>query len=165
LMVVGLLLIGSYVWTSPSTLQPRVQDFIDVANGTKQPNSYIEGNALANYVVQHTRPGDSIFIFGFHPYIYWRTDRSPANRFLNTIHFKPSYVESEVRTELVSSLVQHPPQLLLVETEDRYTSQGDSFDDSRTTIRNRYPEIEALLQTAYDSSAMINDVIAYTLRR
>lgn len=164
-IVVILLLVGSYVWTSPEVLQPRVREVMDIAESRKTPNSYIEGDSLSNYVLHHTAHGESIFIFGFHPYIYWRTDRAPANRFLNTIHFKPTYVESEARSELVASLVQRPPKLLLVETEDTYTSQGDSFDDSRTTIRNRYPEIEALLATYYDSTARISDVIAYTLRQ
>ena len=71
------------------------------------------------------------FIFGFAPYVYWKTGRAPATRYLNTIHFKPLAVPRAERDELVTSLLRNPPELFLVETADRYTSQGNTNDDSR----------------------------------
>ena len=164
--IVGIaLVVLSYVWTSPGPLQARVAGLMNVAEDKLPANGYIEGDSLAQVVMNNSQPTDSIFIFGFHPYIYWRTGRQPANRYLNTIHFKPSYVSQESRSELVSTLIQKPPKLLLVETDDQYTSQGDSFDDSRTTIRNRYQEIESLLLTYYDSLTNVNGTIVYSRRQ
>jgi 4-amino-4-deoxy-L-arabinose transferase-like glycosyltransferase len=163
--IVGILMVVlSYVWTSPGPLQARVNELLSIADKKLPANSYIEGDSVSNFVVTHTASNDSIFIFGFHPYIYWRTGRQPANRYLNTIHFKPSYVSDDARIELVRSLVQRPPKLILVEMDDQYTSQGDSYDDSRTMIRNRYQEIESLLLTYYDPADTLQGIIAYTRR-
>ena len=62
------------------------------------------------------------------------------------------------------SLTASPPKLFLVETEDRYTSQGNSNADSRTTIRERYPEIEKLLSERYIAKDTVQHTIAYVLR-
>jgi hypothetical protein len=163
--IVGIVMVVlSYVWTSPLPLHARISDLLAVSADKRPANGYIEGDSVSNFVLANTSPTDSIFIFGFHPYIYWRTGRAPANRYLNTIHFKPSYVDDGSRRELVASLVQRPPKLILVEVDDQYTSQGDSFDDSRSMLRNRYQEIEALLLTYYDPVDTLQGTIAY-LRR
>ncbi len=163
--IVGIVMVTlSYVWSSPVPLQARIADLIDVSSEKRPANGYIEGDSVSNFVLSNTSAADSIFIFGFHPYIYWRTGRAPANRYLNTIHFKPSYVDDATRLELVASLVQRPPKLILVELDDQYTSQGDSFDDSRSMLRNRYQEIEALLLTYYDAVDTLQGTIAYVRR-
>ncbi len=135
-----------------------------IHGATTSTSNYIAGDSMVNYVCLHTSPSDRIFIFGFEPYVYWKSGRHPANRFLNTIHFKPSYVPRELRSELVESLTSHPPALILVETADRYTSQGDSPDDSRTVIRKSYPEIEQLLAAKYIAKDTISSAIAYMLK-
>jgi 4-amino-4-deoxy-L-arabinose transferase-like glycosyltransferase len=163
-LVVILLAALSYVWTSSRPLQARAAEFGQVLKGNRPANGYIANDTLANYVEQHTRPTDRIFIFGFEPYVYWKTGRKPATRFLNTIHFKPSGVPLRERTELIDSLSANPPALFLVETQDKYTSQGTSNDDSRTTIRQKYPEIERLLETRYTVRDTIQSTIAYVLK-
>jgi 4-amino-4-deoxy-L-arabinose transferase-like glycosyltransferase len=163
--IVGIVMVVlSYVWTSPGPLHARISDLLEVSADKRPANGYIEGDSVANFVIANTSPKDSIFIFGFHPYIYWRTGRSPANRYLNTIHFKPSYVSDDTRHELVASLVQRPPKLILVESDDQYTSQGDSFDDSRAMIMNRYQEVESLLLTYYDPIDTLQGTIIYRRR-
>jgi hypothetical protein len=163
--IVGIVMVVlSYVWTSPGPLQARISDLLEVSSDKRPANGYIEGDSVSNFVIANTSPKDSIFIFGFHPYIYWRTGRSPANRYLNTIHFKPSYVSDDTRHELVASLVHRPPKLILVESDDQYTSQGDSYDDSRAMIMNRYQEVESLLLTYYDPIDTIQGTIIYRRR-
>jgi hypothetical protein len=163
-IVAVLLFVLSYVWTSSTTLHERTHELGAMAAGTQRPNGYIAGDSLADFVNARTNPADRIFIFGFDPYLYWKTDRTPATRYLNTIHFKPSYVPKEQRDELVRSLVGNPPELFLVELGDRYTSQGNTNDDSRTAIQLRYPELEQLLQTRYWPEDTIQSTIAYRLR-
>lgn len=163
-LVVILLAALSYVWTSSGPLQARAKEFGQILKGQRPANGYIANDTLANYVEEHTRPSDRIFIFGFEPYVYWKTGRRPATRFLNTIHFKPNGVPLRERTELVDSLWANPPALFLVETQDKYTSQGTSNEDSRTTIREKYPEIERLLQSRYTVRDTIQSTIAYVLK-
>jgi hypothetical protein len=153
LLLVGTLLFGHKALRDTTT--PSELDRVST--------HYIGGDDLSNYVLAHSDTNARIFIFGFQPYVYWNTHRAPANRFLNTIHFKPTYVNEELRQELITSLTKSPPSLLFVETGDHYTSQGDSFDDSRTTIRERYPEIERLLQTRYTLADTVGDILAYKL--
>ncbi len=68
------------------------------------------------------------------------------------------------RDELVTSLLRNPPALFLVETSDRYTSQGNTNDDSRTTILLRYPELEQLLLHRYWPQDTLQNTIIYRLR-
>jgi hypothetical protein len=159
------LFLGSYLWTSRSKLAPAAFEFTEVASGKQPLKDYIASDTLVDYVRQTTAPSDRIFIFGFQPYVYWKSERRPATKYLNTIHFKPSYVSQQDRTALISALLAKPPELFLVETEDHYTSQGDSYDDSRTTIRKRYPEIEQLLAERYEVRDTLQAVIAYHLKR
>lgn len=163
LVAVGLVVL-CYIWTSFHPLHERVEELVKISEGKQPANGYIAGDSIANYVSSHTRPSDRIFIFGFQPYVYWKTGRVPATKFLNTIHFKPIAPPHEERDELVHSLLGNPPTLFLVETDDRYTSQGNTNDDSRTTIRLRFPELEQLLDYQYWPEDTIQHTIIYRLR-
>ncbi len=163
-LIASLLFLGSYFWSSRNTLQGRVAELVHIARGTEPANGYIAGDTIADYVMAHTRLSDRIFIFGFQPYVYWKTGRTPATKFLNTIHFKPASVPPAERQELLHELLSNPPELFLVEMGDRYTSQGNTNDDSRTTIRLRYPELEQLLDVRYTPEDTIQQTILYRLR-
>ncbi|MDP4198904.1 MAG: glycosyltransferase family 39 protein [Bacteroidota bacterium] len=159
-----LLCLLSYAWTSRADLHTRAHEFGAMVRGETPPNGYVAGDSLTNFVLANTKPSDRIFIFGFAPYVYWKSGRQPANEYLNTIHFKPIGAPKHERDELVTSLIRNPPELFLVETADRYTSQGNTNDDSRTTIALRYPELEQLLQDRYVARDTIQSTIAYQLR-
>src|SRR5581483_8223120 len=161
LFLAVLLVVISYFWLSKHPLQERAEELYRIASGSEAPNGYIAGDTIANYVLEHSDSNDRIFIFGFQPYVYWKSGRAPATKFLNTIHFKPARVPNEEREELLHTLLGNPPRLFLVEMGDRYTSQGNTNDDSRTTIRQRYPELEQLLQTQYRPIDTLQQTIVY----
>jgi len=158
------LLAGSYFLSSRRTLAGRVTELVQIARDEKPANQYVAGDTIANYVIAHSRRTDRIFIFGFQPYVYWKTGRIPATKFLNTIHFKSTSVPASERDELVQTLSGNPPELFLVEMGDRYTSQGNTNDDSRTTIRLHYPELERLLDARYITEDTLQQTIIYRLR-
>ncbi|HEX5316795.1 MAG TPA: hypothetical protein VFX22_09095, partial [Candidatus Kapabacteria bacterium] len=158
-----ILCFGSYFWSSREALQSRATELVQIARGAKPANGYIAGDTIANYVTAHTSRNDRIFIFGFQPYVYWKSGRTPATKFLNTIHFKSTPVSPEERDELVHTLSSNPPELFLVEVGDRYTSQGNTNDDSRSTIRLRYPELEQLLDERYVPEDTLQQTIIYRL--
>jgi 4-amino-4-deoxy-L-arabinose transferase-like glycosyltransferase len=157
------LFLGSYFWSSNNTLPPRMTELIQMAQRA-QSNGYIAGDTIAHYVTIHSNPSDRIFIFGFQPYVYWKTGRQPATKFINTIHFKSSSVPMYERQELLHQLFGNPPELFLVEVGDRYTSQGNTNDDSRTTILLRYPALEQLLDNRYTPEDTLQQTIIYRLR-
>lgn len=45
-----------------------------------------EWDAVSAYLKQHTKPGDSIFVWGLRSAIYLETGLKPASRFLDTVH-------------------------------------------------------------------------------
>jgi 4-amino-4-deoxy-L-arabinose transferase-like glycosyltransferase len=159
-----ILLVSSFAWTSRNPLQDRTSELMNIASGNEPANGYIATDSISNYVIEHTQPSDKIFIFGFQPYVYWKSGRQPAAKFLNTIHFKPATVPKAERDELVTSLLRNPPMLFLVEMGDRYTSQGNTNDDSRTTILLRYPELEQLLLYQYWPLDTLQKTIIYHRR-
>ena len=156
-----ILTLGSFYWSSRNPLEGRAAELINMARGFKTPNGYIAGDSISEFVETHSGPTDDIFIFGFQPYVYWKTGRKPASKFINTIHFKSTPVAPWERDELVHDLTDNPPTLFLVETQDRYTSQGNSDADSRSTIQLHYPELEQLLDTAYYPEDTIEGTIIY----
>ncbi len=158
-------LFASCFWlTSSFPFQDRIEELISIANDKEGANGYVATDSISNYVIQHTKPDDKIFIFGFQPYVYWKTGRAPATKFINTIHFKPNNVNKAERDELVTSLLRNPPELFIVEMGDRYTSQGNTNDDSRTTILLRYPELEHLLRDSYWPQDTLQNTIIYHKR-
>lgn len=161
IFLAGILLLGCFFWSSRNPLQGRTAELIGMARGLKAPNGYIAGDSISDFVEVHAAPNDRIFIFGFQPYVYWKTGRKPASKFINTIHFKSTPVAPWERDELVHDLTGNPPTLFLVETQDRYTSQGNSGSDSRSTIQLHYPELEQLLNTEYYPEDTIEGTIIY----
>ena len=142
--------------------------FRSIGDYSSPPNGYIAGNELAEYVFHNSAPSDHIFIFGFQPYVYWITGRKPSNRFLNTIHFKPTYVAPELKEELLRSFnkpADSLPKLFFVETGDHYTSQGNSNDDSWTMLNKRYPEIVRTLNTCYwPADTVSGNILAFRVK-
>jgi 4-amino-4-deoxy-L-arabinose transferase-like glycosyltransferase len=163
-VILSILLISvSFAWSSWNPLHDRFAEMVKISNGSQPANGYIESDTLSNYISIHSQPNDRIFIFGFAPYVYWKSGRKPATKFLNTIHFKPNYVPKLERYELIYGLTGNPPELLLVQMGDRYSSQGNTNDDSRTTIRLRYPEIEEMLKSRYRIEDTVQHTIIYRL--
>src|SRR5713101_5093501 len=67
-----------------------------------------------NEIDSHSAPGDRVYVWGWIPWIYTLTNRTPAGRFvaLDSAY----YLEPSAQGTLLHDLEAHPPTVLIVET-------------------------------------------------
>src|SRR5713101_2052281 len=67
-----------------------------------------------NEIDSHSAPGDRVYVWGWIPWIYTLSNRTPAGRFvaLDSAY----YVEPSAQGTLLHDLEAHPPAVLIVET-------------------------------------------------
>jgi hypothetical protein len=87
--------------------------------------------AVAQYVREHTKPGEPLFVWGLEPLVYFLADRPPASRFMHAIPLLTPWSPPEWREQAVEDLKRTRPQLILVVHNDwqPWTTgwNGDSY--------------------------------------
>jgi 4-amino-4-deoxy-L-arabinose transferase-like glycosyltransferase len=121
----------------------------------------------AQYLLDHSLPGDRIFVWGQHPGIYLEAKRRPACRYITTFPLsgyifggKVAKVDSRewIRpwawTNLQSDFARNPPAYI-VDTEAAPGARYPAKD---------FPILAELLQTKYEQVAETDDAIIYRRR-
>jgi len=103
---------------------------------------------VALEITRRTAPGDSIFIWGFDPHIYWFSGRSPASRYLYDVPQRAQWQRERARDELMRDLRESRPRVVVVghgDTFDFVTGDDlDSFDALET-----FPELATFIEDGY----------------
>jgi 4-amino-4-deoxy-L-arabinose transferase-like glycosyltransferase len=150
---------------------------LDVLRGRIDRNAYLEmfggydnrrghssrANAeLAEYVSQHTQPGDRIYLFGISGAgVYFAADRLTAHRFLRVNFFVPATFPDprfQLSAVLEELAVRRPRYLIFEQLHTSATPEMARAADSLT----QHPEIVELLR-AYTQEAFIEDFTLYRL--
>ncbi len=125
---------------------------------------------VADYVRTHTRPEDTVFVWGFCPQIYVLADRNPASRFIFCNFLTGSMTESALDFEpqaetddwitpgswnmLEDDLGKTKPQCIVDVTPSSYLNYA------KYPIR-KYPYLAALLDQHYQLAATISEMDIY----
>lgn len=104
---------------------------------------------LADYLQQHTKPDDTIQVWGFDALLYAMSDRKSATRFgynypLVGTEGTPYY--ERYRREFLAELTAHPPAYILIGDNDRL---GMFLLRTSTEELHRFPEFESFLKEHY----------------
>lgn len=87
-------------------------------NGWEDPENgpWIDADRLAPRVDELLEPGETLFLYGDEPHLYFRTGRRPPVGVFQKGHFLRGPLADALSARAVSTLSRCPPELLIVET-------------------------------------------------
>lgn len=107
-----------------------------------------------------TSSGQSVFIWGFEPSIYFLAERPLASRFTYDVPQRTPWERAFSRRELLRDLSVNRPQVIVVQRRDVFPSVTGSPLDSKDELPN-FPELKALIDNQYRKAKEIEDFEIY----
>ena len=115
---------------------------------------------LANRVPE----GQTVFVWGFEPGIYWMSERRPASRFIYDVPQRAEWERDRARAMLMQELQANAPAAILVQHGDRFGKvTGDNLDSAEALYR--FPELDLYLDQNFAPAGEIGDKFDLYLRR
>lgn len=117
----------------------------------------------ARDVARLSRPGDSIYVWGFEPALYWLSGRRAASRFVYDVPQRVEWQRVVARRDLLEDLRRDPPQVVVVQHGDvfQYVT-GDVLDSSAAL--GGFPELLSLVDRSYHFVESVEDLDIYQRR-
>lgn len=125
--------------------------------------SFLADAWMADYARRHTRPEQSIFVWGFEPAVYLLADRHPPTRFYFSLPVTSPLSPAAWKDELMADLRAHPPELFLALRHDAVPWASGRADDSAAQLE-AWPELRAWLALDYRLETRIEDFTVYRRR-
>lgn len=115
-----------------------------------------ESQRVADYLRAHNVPGDSLYVWGFRPEIYYLTDLNPPTRFIFQFPLVADWYPAEWRQDNVDVLWAALPPYVAVLQADYMPWVTGSHDDSNTLLQ-QYEELNDWLIYNYERDAEIGN--------
>ena len=116
--------------------------------------------AVARELRNRTRPGESVFVWGFEPVIYWLAERPPASRFIYDVPQRTSWERDRARADLLRDLRAKPPAAIVVQKNDVFWVVTGNNLDSRGELPN-FPELQKIVDEQYVFVSSVEDFEIY----
>lgn len=115
-----------------------------------------ESLLAANYLREHTTSGDSLFIWGFRPEVYYLSGLKPAARFIFQFPLVASWYPEAWRQQTVDTLwAAMPPYALVVQGD--YMPWVTGRDADSNTLLQEYTELNNWLMANYERETQIGN--------
>jgi hypothetical protein len=115
-----------------------------------------ESLVLVNFLRERVIPGDSLFIWGFRPEVYYLSGLNPAVRFIGHYATVSSWYPPEWKQEQVDILWAALPPYVLVLQGDYLPWATGSNEDSNTLLQ-AYTELNNWLEFNYERDTQIGN--------
>jgi hypothetical protein len=115
-----------------------------------------ESIQVADYLRERVAPGDSLFIWGFRPEVYFLSQLNPGSRFIFQFPLVGSWYPPEWRKETVDTLWASMPPYALVLQVDYMPWVTGSEADSNTLLQG-YTEMNNWLIANYERETQIGN--------
>ena len=126
-------------------------------------SSYLANLWVADYVRAHTRPGETIQVWGFEPIVYLLTGRYSNSRFFFsqpvTVRFSPE----AWRGEFMRDLERRPPELFVVVRNDHLPWAIGRSEDSMAQLAE-FDALSRFVAERYREEAQVEDFTIFRLR-
>ncbi len=162
LVAVGLLLILAVViWSRALPYLIGAEDQVTYFSHF-QAGEFVADESLqmADFLRQRVAPGDSLFIWGFRPEVYYLSQLNPAVRFIFQFPLVADWYPVEWRQETVDILWAALPPYVLVMQVDYMPWVTGSHDDSHTLLQ-RYEALNDWLIYNYERDAQIGNFLIW----
>jgi 4-amino-4-deoxy-L-arabinose transferase-like glycosyltransferase len=111
---------------------------------------------VANLLRERVVPGDSLFIWGFRPEVYYMSGLNPATRFIFQFPLVGSWYPPEWREEAVETLwAAMPPYALVLQVD--YMPWVTGSDADSNTLLQEYTEMNNWLIANYERDSQIGN--------
>ncbi len=152
-----LLLLALNLWPRALPYLTGQQDRLAYAAGF-QGGEFIasESLAVADYLRARTTPGDSLFIWGFRPEVYYLSGLNPATRFIFQFPLVADWYPAVWRQETVDTLWAALPPYVLVLQADYMPWVTGRHEDSHTLLQ-AYTELNNWLMFNYERDTQIGN--------
>jgi hypothetical protein len=123
---------------------------------------FVAGESLrvADYLRARVVPGDSLYIWGFRPEIYYLTSLNPPTRFIFQFPLVGDWYPAAWRQENVDLLwAALPPYVLVMQVD--YLPWVTGSDDDSNTLLQRYTELNDWLIYNYERDTQIGNVFIW----
>jgi hypothetical protein len=114
----------------------------------------------AEWISAHTPADAKIYIWGFEPSIYDRSQRKPASRYIYDVPQRIERFKVEYRRALMEDLRRNLPAVIVVEKRDVFPWVTGNIRDSLTELA-QFPQLAGLLDTEYEQAVEIEDLTLY----
>lgn len=115
-----------------------------------------ESLAVVNYLRERVTPGDSLFIWGFRPEVYYLSGLNPAVRFIGHYATVSSWYPPEWKQEQVDTLwAALPPYVLVLQAD--YLPWALGTDADSNTLLQGYTELNNWLEFNYERETQIGN--------
>ncbi len=115
-----------------------------------------ESLEVADYLRARVAPGDSLFIWGFRPEVYYLSGLNPATRFIFQFPLVAGWYPPEWKKQTVETLWAALPPYVLVLQVDYMPWVTGSHDDSNTLLQG-YTELNNWLIFNYERETQIGN--------
>ena len=122
-----------------------------------------EIRGVANLVRETTTPEQHVFVWGYAPAINVRAQRHTVSRFLYNFPLRTDWRHSEYKAELMRALRAQPPDVFVVESQDRYAGLTGSKHDSTELLRE-FDELDDFVSSRYALKAKVGRYSVYRLQ-
>jgi len=119
-----------------------------------------ESLLVANYLSERVPPGDTLFIWGFRPEVYYLSRLNPATRFIFHFPLVADWYPQEWKQETVETLWAALPPYVLVLQVDYMPWVTGSHEDSHTLLQD-YTELNNLLMFNYERETQIGNFLVW----
>jgi hypothetical protein len=125
--------------------------------------NYGENLDISRWVEQHVQPSESVFIWGFEPFVYEEANRKCASRFIYNVPQRAAWEQEKARSLLMFDLARAMPRALIVERRDVFPVVTGNYDDSAAALRT-FPALSRFVEEKYEWNHTIGDFDLYVRR-
>jgi hypothetical protein len=125
--------------------------------------SFRASEEVSDYIRARTRPGDTIFVWGYDPNVYVMTGRDSASRFLSFLPLMPPFAPERWRQEFVHDLEVKRAAYVLVQRGENIRWVTGRSDDTAAWVQ-QFTAFNDLLARDYVFDRRIEDYFIYRHR-
>lgn len=127
--------------------------------GATDYGTYTELEA-ARYIEARTLPGDTIFVWGFEPTVYFLSRRASASRFIHNDPLYGDFPWPALQQQCLAELERSAPRYIIVVRNDPIPKISGVPDDSETALA-RFQELAHMLAREYAPEVVMGDFTLY----
>jgi 4-amino-4-deoxy-L-arabinose transferase-like glycosyltransferase len=123
-----------------------------------------ESAEITEFLRQRVAPGDTLFVWGSRPEVYFQSQLRPATRFVSHTQLSATWTPSNWRKENVDVLWAAMPPYALVLQADYFPWVTGNSDDSNTLLQG-YTELNNWLIANYERDGQIGNFLIWKRKR